>query len=47
MALEFDALQRQGTWILVPRKLGQNVVGCRQVYKIKHQSNDTIERRKA
>lgn len=47
MALEFDALQRQGTWTLVPLKPGMNVVGCRWIYKLKQRSDGTIERHKA
>lgn len=35
---EFDALQRQKTWILVPPP-SQNVVGCKWVFKLKHNSD--------
>lgn len=47
MALEFDALQCQGTWTLVPFKPGSNVVGCKWAYKVKQRSDGTIERHKA
>ena len=35
MAEEFSALQRQGTWSLVPFSPNKHIVGCRWVYKIK------------
>lgn len=47
MALEFDALQRQGTWTLVPLLPGKKVVGCCWVCKVKQRSNGTIEMHKA
>lgn len=47
MALKFDALHRQGTWILVPLPPEKNVVGCRWIFKVKQRANGTIERRKA
>ena len=33
MTLEFDALQRNGTWSLVPTHANMNIVGCKCVYK--------------
>ncbi|XXG59499.1 hypothetical protein AAC387_Pa04g1573 [Persea americana] len=47
MALEFDALHRQGTWTLVPLPSGRHSVECRWVYKIKQRADGTIERYKA
>ena len=44
---EFHALQRQGTWILVPPSPSQNLVGCKWVYKLKHSSDGSISRYKA
>ena len=44
---EFEALQRQGTWILVPSHPCQNVVGCKWVYKLKRNSDGSISRYKA
>ena len=47
MASEFDALQRQQTWSLVPLSSNQNVIGCRWVYKIKRNTNGSVSRYKA
>lgn len=47
MALEYDALQRQGTWSLVHIKPDSNAVGCKWVFKLKQRSDGTIERYKA
>lgn len=47
MADEFSALQRQGTWSLVPHSPSKHVVGCRWVYKLKHNQDGPIARYKA
>jgi hypothetical protein len=47
MASEFEALQRQQTWSLVPSSSPQNVVGCRWVYKIKRNPDGSVSRYKA
>ena len=44
---EFEALQRQGTWIFVPSYPCQNVVGCKWVYKLKRNSDGSISHYKA
>jgi hypothetical protein len=44
---EFDALQRQNTWSLVAPSAGQNIIGCRWVYKLKRNSDGSISRYKA
>ena len=36
MADEFEALCKTGTWTLVPRPPGVNVVGSKWVFKTKH-----------
>ena len=46
MAIEFSALQQQGTWSLVPRS-NQSVISNKWVYKINKRSNGHIERFKA
>jgi hypothetical protein len=47
MADEYSALLRNGTWTLVPRIPGTNVVDCKWVYKIKRDPKGAIQRYKA
>nr|CAD1831221.1 unnamed protein product [Ananas comosus var. bracteatus] len=47
MAAEFNALQKCGTWSLVPFTPDMNVVGCRWVYRIKRRADGSLERYKA
>ena len=47
MSLELEALQKNGTWSLVPSGPNMNVVGCKWVYKLKHKADGSIERYKA
>ena len=47
MQEEFDALKKQGTWSLVLPPPHKNVVRCKCVYKLKHNSNGTIAKYKA
>ena len=44
---EFAALQRQGTWVLVPPSPTQNLVGCKWVFRLKHKIDGSINRYKA
>jgi hypothetical protein len=44
---EFSALHKIDTWDLVLLPLGKSVIGCRWVYKIKTNSDGSIERYKA
>ena len=44
---EFKALTDQKTWVLVPKPHGRHPVGCKWVYKIKHNADDSISRYKA
>jgi hypothetical protein len=47
MQEEYDALERNKTWHLVPFREGRNIIDCKWVYKIKRKSDGTIERYKA
>ena len=44
---ELSALHKTDTWDLVPLPSGKSVVGCHWVYKIKTNSNGSIEQYKA
>jgi hypothetical protein len=47
MADEFSALRKTGTWTLVPRPPGVNIVGCKWIFKTKHRPDGTIDKHKA
>ena len=47
MKEEIDALQKNDIWKLVPRVIGQKVIGCKWVYKTKFNSDGTLNRCKA
>ncbi|PKU73657.1 Retrovirus-related Pol polyprotein from transposon TNT 1-94 [Dendrobium catenatum] len=47
MSREFQALQEQGTWELVPPSPQQNVLGCKWTFRIKLNSDGTVSRYKA
>ena len=44
MQEEIDALAENRTWDLVKLPKGNNVVGCKWVYKAKHDSNGNVSR---
>lgn len=44
---EFQALQTQKIWSLVPLPFGKHVIGCKWVYKLKKNSDGSIARHKA
>ncbi|XP_021767520.1 uncharacterized protein LOC110731910 [Chenopodium quinoa] len=44
---EYDALIKTGTWDLVPRPTGVNIVNCMWLFKHKYKSNGDLERHKA
>lgn len=47
MAEEYEALVKQGTWVLVPPPSHGNVIGCQWIYKVKRHSDGSIARYKA
>ncbi|KAM2612954.1 hypothetical protein TB2_032855 [Malus domestica] len=47
MVQEFNALQRCGTWSLVPHQSDMNVLPNKWVFKIKRKADGTVERHKA
>ncbi|XP_071676783.1 uncharacterized protein [Lolium perenne] len=47
MQQEYDALQRNGTWRLVPRQPGINVIDSKWVFKVKQHADGSVERYKA
>jgi len=47
MNLEHQALLRNETWHLVPRPKGKNIISCKWVYKVKRESEGSIDRYKA
>ncbi|MCO5606288.1 hypothetical protein L7F22_060475 [Adiantum nelumboides] len=44
---EMDALYGNETWDLAPLPKGKKLIGCRRVYKIKHNSDGSVSRYKA
>uniref|UniRef100_A0A2N9I718 Integrase catalytic domain-containing protein n=1 Tax=Fagus sylvatica TaxID=28930 RepID=A0A2N9I718_FAGSY len=47
MSDECDALVKNGTWELVPPDSTQNIVGCKWIFRIKRNSDGSIDRFKA
>jgi hypothetical protein len=47
MADEFAALTQTGTWKLVPRPPGVNIVGSKWIFKTKHRPDGSIDKHKA
>jgi hypothetical protein len=42
MVVEFDALQKNGTWHLVSPKSGSNIINCKWVYKVNRRTYGSI-----
>ena len=47
MGLEYEALVKWQTWVLVPRLANTNVTTCRWVFILKYNPDGTIHRHKA
>ena len=47
MEAEIDALEKNGTWSLVPRPNGKNIISCKWVLTKKFDSNGKLDRLKA
>lgn len=47
MQCEIQALENNGTWVIENLPPTKKALGCKWVYKIKHNSDGTIERYKA
>ncbi|KAH9725617.1 retrovirus-related pol polyprotein from transposon RE1 [Citrus sinensis] len=47
MQVEFDALQKNSTWILVPRETAGKIVGNKWVFKVKYNPDGSISKYKA
>ncbi|KAL5571902.1 hypothetical protein UlMin_021499 [Ulmus minor] len=44
---EYEALQRNRTWVLVAPPIGASIIGCKWVYQLKYKADGAIERHKA
>ena len=47
MDLEYEALVKQRTWVLVPRSTNTNVITCRWVFTLKYNPHGMIHQHKA
>jgi hypothetical protein len=47
MDVEYSALMKNRTWHLVPAHHAQNLVDCKWVFKVKHNSDGSIDQYKA
>ena len=47
MVAEYDALQRNNTWLLVPLAAGRQAIGCKWVYKTKENLDGIVQKYKA
>ena len=47
MELEYEALMKNETWSLVPFSSSMNIVGNKWVFRVKYNSDGTVQRYKA
>ena len=47
MNVEMQVLSKNETWDLIPSSPHQKAIGCRWIFKVKHNADDTINRFKA
>ena len=47
MLTELDAIERNGTWKLVPRPKKRNIIGTRWIYKTKYNADGSLQKHKA
>jgi hypothetical protein len=47
MDAEYEALEKNQTWHLVPPEGIKNIINCRWVYKVKRKADDWFDRNKA
>lgn len=46
MSIEYNALIKNGTWILIPSTSDQNVVGCKWIFHTKRKADGSIDKYK-
>ena len=44
---ELDSIERNGTWVLVPRPPQQKIIGLRWLFKTKFKADGGLDKRKA
>jgi hypothetical protein len=47
MDVEYEALEKNQTWHLVPSEGIKNIIDCRWVYKVKRKADGSFDRNKA
>jgi histone deacetylase 1/2 len=47
MKTEYSALMKNSTWTLVPLPTGRKAIGCKWIFRIKYNSDGSIEKNKA
>ena len=46
MDKEIQALEKTGTWVITPLPVGKTPIGCKWVYRVKFNSDGSVERYK-